>query len=371
MELDKNPNPIKDQHFMTDETIINKICDISEVKPGDNVVEIGGGAGALTKHLASIGALITVIEKDTYYASYLKDMFKNNPNVTVIEGDALNFNYDDYNKIVANMPYSITESFLFKLVNSKAVDFDKATLILPHGTIRKMLAPLSSGEFGLTSLISKVFFDLEVMGEVPREAFYPEPSVNSYIVNLKPKRDFSTINRLLSNMLIQGDIPIKSAFRNVINKENIYKTNKNRFSSTNIASVFFSDNKIGNKKFSQLGIGDTTKLVEDAIKFDIYVKEKTRRETQERDYRQVDWSIYLNRGNTRISDIDDYDDKDDDENQYNNLLTSHQKRGVKEKLLRQYEYFYYNPLYEVFENRHPEEKEYLGIKLNDSIKPRK
>ncbi|MFA7688980.1 MAG: rRNA adenine N-6-methyltransferase family protein, partial [Bacilli bacterium] len=53
MELDKNPNPIKDQHFMTDETIINKICDISEVKPGDNVVEIGGGAGALTKHLAS------------------------------------------------------------------------------------------------------------------------------------------------------------------------------------------------------------------------------------------------------------------------------------------------------------------------------
>ena len=111
-QLEKNPNPTKDQHFMVDESMLERIYRKANIKEGETIVEVGGGAGALTKYLASGNNHITVIEKDPYYAKLLREKFSTNSNVEVVEGDALQFDFYSFDRIVANLPYTITEPFL-------------------------------------------------------------------------------------------------------------------------------------------------------------------------------------------------------------------------------------------------------------------
>ena len=120
-EFEKKPNPTKDQHFMVDKDVTAEICRKANIGEGENVVEIGGGAGALTEVLAPKCASLTVLELDHYYAELLKKKFEDYPNVTIIEGNALDHSYLEYDRIVANLPYTITEPFLVKLAQSGAL----------------------------------------------------------------------------------------------------------------------------------------------------------------------------------------------------------------------------------------------------------
>ena len=99
-DLDKNPNPLKDQHFLVSEEVLEQIYDVADIQDGESIVEIGGGSGAITDFLVRGNNHVTVIEKDPYYASYLREKYKDYSNVTVIEGDALEFNYCDYDRIL-------------------------------------------------------------------------------------------------------------------------------------------------------------------------------------------------------------------------------------------------------------------------------
>ena len=156
IELEKNPNPTKDQHFMVDKGMLELIYDSANIQDGESIVEIGGGAGALTDYLIQGNNHVTVIEKDPYYANLLKNKYSNMANVTVIEGDALNFNYQNYDRLVANLPYTISEPFLINLASSGALDYSpnnqkgsilkSVTLVLSQNTTRKMVAPVQITE---------------------------------------------------------------------------------------------------------------------------------------------------------------------------------------------------------------------------------
>ena len=94
-EFEKNPNPTKDQHFLKDKEVLETIIETAGIEEGESVIEIGGGEGALTDYLVEMNNDITVIEKDPYYANLLKEKYKGYPNVRVIEGDALAFDYSE------------------------------------------------------------------------------------------------------------------------------------------------------------------------------------------------------------------------------------------------------------------------------------
>lgn len=96
---------------MVDKGMIELIYDSAHIQDGESIIEIGGGAGALTDYLVQGDNHVTVIEKDPYYANLLKNRYADMSNVTVIEGDALQFNFQDYDRLVANLPYTITEPF--------------------------------------------------------------------------------------------------------------------------------------------------------------------------------------------------------------------------------------------------------------------
>ena len=150
-EYEKNPNPTKDQHFLRHEETLKLICDSAQIQEGESIVEIGGGDGALTDYLAQGNNLVTVIEKDPYYAKVLREKYANFPNVTVVEGDALDFNFNGYDRIVANLPFTITEPLFINLASSGVLDINSSTLkrmtvVISQNSTRKMVAPVQITE---------------------------------------------------------------------------------------------------------------------------------------------------------------------------------------------------------------------------------
>ena len=352
-DLDKNPNPLKDQHFLVSEEVLEQIYDVADIQDGESIVEIGGGSGAITDFLVRGNNHVTVIEKDPYYASYLREKYKDYSNVTVIEGDALEFNYCDYDRIVANLPYTISEPLLVNLATSGALDYKannqkgsrlkSITLVLSQNTTRKMVAPiqLSDGnskhinqEFGLMGAISKAFLDVDIVDTIPGEAFFPEPAVTSFLVNLTPKKNKTTVDRILSEFLIDkknSRATIKRIYQLLLIQEKVYKQSKHKGNSKNISMSFTSKN-IEDKNIYELTNSQLSQLIQDLVRNDINMKSKNRVQRRSDDYSQ-----YFVGNRFVFDEEDEYDEEE---------IVS-----VKDKHMRKYDYLYESSLYEFLLHR--------------------
>ena len=356
MEIfEKNPNPTKDQHFLTDDEILSQIYETAGVMPGESIIEIGGGAGAITDYLASGKNYVTVIEKDPYYASFLKDRYSNKNNVNVIEGDALQYSFNDYDRLVSNLPYTITEPLLINLASSGALDYNPSdpkaskiksiTLVVSQNSLRKMLAPIQitegnskhfNQEFGIMSAISKVFFDIDIIGAIPSSAFYPEPAVTSFIINLTPKKEKTTVDRIIREMLIdkKGVRPsVKKVYELLLVQNKIYKTGKHKNSTVSTKTSITSKN-IENRNIYDLTNAQLSQLIQDLIRNDISIKSRNNSVHREIDYREL-YSL------NKFVFEDDYDEYDDIE----------ELNRSKSKYERKYDYMYDQTKYDVLLHR--------------------
>jgi 16S rRNA (adenine1518-N6/adenine1519-N6)-dimethyltransferase len=170
------PDPLKDQFFLTDKKVIEKMIDASELKRTDTVLEIGAGPGNLTKEVAKKAGSVITFEIDERFKPFLSVLPKN---VEVHYENAWDYvqmhgkfhHKKNYNKVVANPPYSFIEPFLHNLT---FLDYDKVILLVPNRFMKKTE---KWGIFG-------AFFEPKVLLEVPKESFYPIPKTNSYIIDL-------------------------------------------------------------------------------------------------------------------------------------------------------------------------------------------
>src|SRR6185369_1806323 len=96
-ELGIRPSKGLGQNFLIAGSAYHKIMAAADIKRGETVVEIGPGLGTLTEELTATGAKVLAVEKDRKLISFLQDLFKSNPEVTIIEGDALQTNPSDLN----------------------------------------------------------------------------------------------------------------------------------------------------------------------------------------------------------------------------------------------------------------------------------
>lgn len=189
-----------DQHFLKDDEVIQKM--IESVTSEDTVLEIGPGKGAITKELAKKAKKVVAVELDETLKNSLKDLPKN---VEIIYGNTLGL-IDDlkFNKIVANIPFSISEPLFKKLVK---LNFESAVLL-----IGKNFYDLLVSEESKLSVISKVFFELEKTSDVPRDAFEPEPGVDSLLITMtKRKSELTQKEQIIKKLVQQDDKLIKNA----------------------------------------------------------------------------------------------------------------------------------------------------------------
>jgi len=107
-QLNVIPNKKLGQNFIVDSLLTKKIISISELNDNDIILEIGPGLGALTEQLVKIVKKIYAIEIDRKLASFLKDKFSSFDNIEVIYGDILKIDIPKVNKVISNLPFTIT-----------------------------------------------------------------------------------------------------------------------------------------------------------------------------------------------------------------------------------------------------------------------
>ena len=186
------------QNFLQDNGIIYSIIALINPSADMHVIEIGPGLGALTLPLLSNLDHLDLLEIDRDLVAFWNE--KNLKGLTVIEGDALKFDFFTWAqnrdnkqglcKVVGNLPYNISSPLLFHLV-AAASHIDEQVFMLQAEVVERMVAKAGGSEFSRLSVMLQARYDMELVLEVPPEAFDPQPKVNSAVVRMIPRRDFA------------------------------------------------------------------------------------------------------------------------------------------------------------------------------------
>ncbi|GGL54775.1 16S ribosomal RNA methyltransferase A [Halocalculus aciditolerans] len=178
-------NPDFDQHFLVDDRVIDRIPTYAESFDRSHVLEIGPGPGALTDRLLDVAAHVTVVERDPDFAGFLREEFAAHvgDDLTVLEGDAVDVDLPDFTCCVSNLPYSASSPITFRLLPLGR----PLVLMYQSEFAERMAAEPGTSEYGRLSVAAQHYADVEVVETVPREAFAPQPRVESAIVRLTPR----------------------------------------------------------------------------------------------------------------------------------------------------------------------------------------
>ena len=193
-----------DQHFLIDSEAINIMIERAELQFEDVVLEVGPGKGFITKELAKKVRKVYAIEIDRYFEKYLDGMPKN---VEIIYDNVLNKIKDiECNKVVANIPFSISEPFFKKLIKTK---IERAILIISNGFFTVLTNKKSKWHE-----IGSLFFDIGKVLELKKEVFEPRPRVTATLVLLKRrKKRLTKKERLLKEFVLQYDKKVKNGLK--------------------------------------------------------------------------------------------------------------------------------------------------------------
>jgi 16S rRNA (adenine1518-N6/adenine1519-N6)-dimethyltransferase len=196
------------QHFLTDRWIIDRIVDCIEPEPGQPLVEIGPGLGAMTAPLLARCGALTVIELDRDLAARLRGdgRFKG---LTVIEADVLQVDFAALAqsfgqplRVVGNLPYNISTPILFHLLEAVEHVADQH-FMLQKEVVERMAASPGNKDFGRLTVMLQWRYAIESVLDVPPTAFDPPPRVESAIVRMVPIRGVEPVDARLLGELVR------------------------------------------------------------------------------------------------------------------------------------------------------------------------
>ncbi|MBV9217422.1 MAG: ribosomal RNA small subunit methyltransferase A [Acidobacteria bacterium] len=187
--MNHRPKRSLGQNFLRDVGVVRRIVDAVGLNPGERVVEIGPGEGALTSILLERRADVTAVEFDRELVLFLQRKFGGR--VTVIEADALSVDLSSLVgaspvKLAANLPYNISTPILQRLIDHRDL-FSSLVLMFQREVAKRITAMSGTRDRGYLTVISEMAFDIEYLFDVPPGAFYPVPKVWSAVVRLTPK----------------------------------------------------------------------------------------------------------------------------------------------------------------------------------------
>ena len=239
----ENDTNFLDQHFLVDEKIIKTFIDSCEINKDDIVLEIGPGKGVLTKYLSKQASKLLVIEKDIRLLPFLKDY-------DVIYRDVLRCDIPDVNKIVTSLPYSITEPFLYKLLD---VNFDK--LIMMCG--KNFVDNLEKNNTKL-SIMCNLYFNYNKICDVKPDSFNPKPKVMSSLITMtkKDEEELSKKDKIVRLLYKYRYMKVKNALKEIL----IKLDNLTQRQAKDIIKTYNINEDISNKLFDELSNSEVVEL---------------------------------------------------------------------------------------------------------------
>jgi 16S rRNA (adenine1518-N6/adenine1519-N6)-dimethyltransferase len=178
------------QNFLVDAHYVARIVGAIDPRPGDNIVEIGPGLGALTTALVDGANRIAAVEIDRDLAARLRERFAPD-RLTLHETDALTFDFAALGpslRVVGNLPYNISSPLLFHLVTHESLLRD-VHVMLQREVVARMTAQPATADYGRLTVMLQSRFAITRLFTVPPGAFRPAPAVESAVARLVPLRD--------------------------------------------------------------------------------------------------------------------------------------------------------------------------------------
>jgi 16S rRNA (adenine1518-N6/adenine1519-N6)-dimethyltransferase len=193
------------QHFLADGGVLDAIVAAIDPRPGQALVEIGPGLGALTNPLVARCAQLTVVELDRDLAARLRKR----PELTVVEADVLRVDFralaDQLGaaklRVVGNLPYNISSPILFHLLDAVDRVADQH-FMLQKEVVDRMAAGPGGRDYGRLSVMLQWRYTIEALLDVPPEAFEPPPKVQSAVVRMVPRPADPGVDRLRLGELV-------------------------------------------------------------------------------------------------------------------------------------------------------------------------
>ena len=223
------PRPKKrlGQHFLTDRHYLDRIVAEIDPRPGEAMVEIGPGPGALTERLAQFARPLHVVEIDREPAAALRDRFA--PEAVVVhEGDALDFDFatlPEGLRVVGNLPYNVSTPLLFHVAGF-APRIRDCVFMLQKEVVERMVAAPGTPDYGRLSVMLQYRFAMALAFRVPPGAFTPPPKVDSAIVRMAPlgegrraARDEALFARIVAAAFSQRRKTLRNALRQLVAAE--------------------------------------------------------------------------------------------------------------------------------------------------------
>ncbi|MFG6685092.1 16S rRNA (adenine(1518)-N(6)/adenine(1519)-N(6))-dimethyltransferase RsmA [Mariniflexile sp. HNIBRBA6329] len=182
------------QHFLNDEMIAQKIADTLTLKNYKTVLEIGPGMGVLTKYLLKKDITTHVIEIDTESVDYLKANYLNLAS-RIIEKDFLKYDLNQVFKgepfaIIGNFPYNISTQIVFKTLDMRD-QIPEFSGMFQKEVAERICSKEGSKVYGILSVLAQAYYDAEYLFTVPPSVFNPPPKVESGVLRLTRKADYS------------------------------------------------------------------------------------------------------------------------------------------------------------------------------------
>ena len=192
------------QHFLADPAVIGAIVEQIDPRPGQALVEIGPGLGAMTDPLLECCGHLTVIELDRDLAARLR----RRPGLEVIEADVLRVDFVALAarlgrplRVVGNLPYNISTPILFHLLGAAALVEDQH-FMLQSEVVDRMAAGPGSKTYGRLSVMLQWRYEIERVLDVPPHAFEPPPAVDSAVVRMRPLSEMALPDAALLGELV-------------------------------------------------------------------------------------------------------------------------------------------------------------------------
>ena len=194
-------NPIKPrkslgQHFLHDENIVRKIVGTLQADSNTTVVEIGPGTGALTRHLIALHPDFLAIEIDERAVSFLKEEFTEldirHQDVLTVDWSLIAAEKKNTLSIIGNLPYNITSQILFGFLDHHSC-INQAVVMMQREVAERLVAVPGTKAYGILSVLLQRRAEISILFRVSRNVFYPRPDVESAVVSIKFKKDFSSL----------------------------------------------------------------------------------------------------------------------------------------------------------------------------------
>jgi 16S rRNA (adenine1518-N6/adenine1519-N6)-dimethyltransferase len=175
------------QSFLVNPTTARKIVENANLDSDTAVLEIGGGLGMLSERLAERAGRVYIVEIDKRLVLALSEILDEYSNIDIIQGDALTMDLPEVDRVVSNLPYSISSPITFRLLEEAKFHF--AVLMYQNEFAQRLVAKPGSSNYSRLSVDVQYAARIQEIMHVPASDFYPVPAVDSMVVRVELRKD--------------------------------------------------------------------------------------------------------------------------------------------------------------------------------------